>query len=265
MAALAAVVLLVAVIGASSYANGLQQQQAAEHATATARAVAALTQVAQTSSPVSTTTTGVTATSTTAGPTATTAPATPPPGTGDKVFSNVAPTCDGASSPSWTKDGVTPTCVGATQVDLAAPQAGTLACLSANAISQDNGYTQVTVDPQSGKAEIGVRQGVGDTTTGSAFNITGYYLAVDPANSAYVVYAVDHAGKTTTLQQGALTAAPPHPFTFGLMFNGTSLTPYVNGQAYPSVTDTKFSNGWTAICTDGSGSFSDVRLYKVAS
>ncbi|MDE3229199.1 MAG: serine/threonine protein kinase [Chloroflexota bacterium] len=264
LAALAAVVLLVAVIGVGDYVN-IQRTQAEQSAIKIAQANAALTQTAQvtvTTAPATSPTTTVTVTP--SGPTPTTAPNVLPPGVGAAVFTNAAPTCDGASTPVWSKDGVTPTCVGATQVSLVAAKASTLACLSAQGVSQPNGYAQTTVDPQTGKAEIGVRQGVG-TTSGSTFTIKGYYLAIDTSTSHYLMYAVDAAGKVTVLQDAPLNGAPPHPFTFGLLFNGTSLTPYVNGQAYPSVTDSTFTNGWTAICTDGSGSFSNVGLYNLAS
>jgi hypothetical protein len=140
---------------------------------------------------------------------------------------------------------------------------GSLACLSANAVQQQDGYIQATVDPQSGKALLGVRQGMGDTT-GNSYTITGYYLGVDTTVNTYVIYAVDAAGKVTTLQQGPLTAAPPHPFTFGLLFKGTNLTAYINGQAYTSVTSATYPTGWTAICSDGTSTFSDVRLYNLA-
>jgi hypothetical protein len=65
------------------------------------------------------------------------------------------------------------------------------------------------------------------------------------------------------LKQGQLIGTPPGTFTFGLMFQGTSLTPYVNGHAYPSVTDSTFTGGWVAICTDGASSFNNVQLYKL--
>lgn len=261
LAALAAVVLLVAVIGVGDYLN-IQRTQTEENAT---QANAELTQTAQATASVAPTTSPTTSvTMTPSGPTPTTAPNVLPPGVGAAVFTNAAPTCDGASSPVWSKDGVSPTCVGATQVSLAAAKPNTLACLSAQGAGQQNGYIQTTVDPQTGKAEIGARQGVG-TQTGSTYTITGYYLAIDTSTSHYLVYAVDAAGKVTVLQDAPLNGAPPHPFTFGLMFNGTSLTPFVNGQAYPSVTDSTYANGWTAICTDGSGSFSNVGLYNLAS
>jgi tRNA A-37 threonylcarbamoyl transferase component Bud32 len=268
LAALAAVVLLTAVIGGGAFFSNRQQQIAAQatQATQTAQANAALTQQAQGSPSATTATTASASTTTTpVSPTATAAPATPPPGVGAAVFTSPAPTCDGQSSPTWKNDGATVSCIGVTQVDLASPQAGSLACLSAQAKSQNNGYVQATADPQIGKVEVGVRQGVGNTTTGNSYKITGYYLGVDPATSQYIVWVVDASGAATTLHQGQLTATPPHPFTFGLMFNGTSLTPYINGQAYASVTDSSFSAGWTAICTDGSGTFSGVQLYQLAS
>lgn len=265
LAVLAAIVLLTAVLGGGAYFSN--QQRLAAAPTETAQAQATLTQQAQASvSPSATTATTATtgATSTPNGPTPTTAPATPPPGAGSQVFTSPAPTCDGQATPVWTSDGAKASCVSATQVDLVSPTAGSLACLSANGAAQNDGYLQTTVDPQSGKAEVGVRQGVGNTTTGTSFNITGYYLGVDSNSAAYVIYSVDAAGHSTIVRQGRLIGAPPHPFTFGLMFQGSALTPYVNGHAYPSVTDTTFSGGWVAICTDGASSFSNVQLYNVS-
>lgn len=265
LAALAAVVLLVAVIGVGDYIS-IQRAQSAEIATKKAQAGATQTQQAQvttTTAPTSSPTTAPTATAVI--PTATTAPSTLPPGVGSQVFANVAPTCDSATSPTWSADGVTPNCASTTQVGLTAATAGTLACLSAKAVTQSDGYIQTTVDPQSGKAELGVRQGVGNTTTGTSYNIKGYYLSVDPTTNHYIVYMVDATGKATTLQDAPLQGAPlPHSFTFGLMFNGTSLTPYINGVAYSSVTDSNLSSGWVNICTDGSGNFSNVSLYNLS-
>lgn len=269
LAALAAVVLLVAVIGASEYASG--QQQSAAHATATAQANAALTQTAQAtaSAVTSPTETASASTTTTPGsPTVTAAPATPPPGVGAQLFADAAPKCDYNARVQWTNDGAQVSCAVAGQVGLVAPQTGSLVCLSVSSgvgVSQANGYEQATVDPQTGKAELGVRQAAGDTTSGGSYHIKGYYLGVDLVNSRYVVYRVDANGSATTLGGGQLTATPATPFTIGLMFNGASLTPYINGQAYASVTDTSFSTGWVAICTDGSSSFSNVRLYNVVS
>jgi tRNA A-37 threonylcarbamoyl transferase component Bud32/cytoskeletal protein RodZ len=209
LAALAALVLLVAIVGTGAYINGQQQLQMDAQATQTAQTRAALTQQAQTSAtPVTTTSATASTTTTPAGPTATAAPATPPQGVGSAVYTSPAPTCDGQSSPAWSNDGANISCIGSTQVDVAAPQAGSLACLSAQAVRQDNGYMQSTVDSQSGKAEVGVRQDVGNTTTGSSFNITGYYLAVDATHATYVIYSVDMAGTAKTLQQGQMTERP---------------------------------------------------------
>ncbi len=266
-AALAAVVLLVAVLGAGNYIQN--QQQVTAHATETAQANARLTASAGTGSPTATTQAGVTATSTIAGPTATTAPSTLPPGVGAQVFASAAPNsptnCDGAATPTWTKDGASTTCQGSTGVTLSSPKAGSLACLSAKSVSLANGYLEATVEPVSGKPELGIRQGVGATTTGTSYNITGYYLAVDMSTNKYIIYSADATGTVTKIVEADLIGAPPSRFTMGLMFNADVLTPYINGHAYPSVKDTAFSNsGWTAICSDGSSSFSNVGLYNVA-
>lgn len=262
MAALAVIVLLGAVLGARNIALN-QSNQAAAQATQTASARAALTASAQTGAPTSTTAPSATVTTvSTPSVTATVAASNPPPGVGSAVYADVAPICDGATSPTWSANPVKPTCASKTESGLTSATAGSLECLSAQAVNQDNGYMQTTVNPQSGKPEVGVRQGAGDSTAGGGFIITGYYLAVDPAQSKYVLYWVDHTGKPSTLKEDSLVGATlPSTFTFGLLFNGSNLTPYINGQAYPSVSDAHSTNGWTAICTDGSGSFSDVRLY----
>lgn len=267
LAALAALVLLAAVLGGGAYLTS-QQQQSSARATATAHAAATLTQSAQASSSPGTTpsaTASTSATVTPPGPTVTPASANPPTGVGSEVFANPAPTCDQQPTPGWTAEGATPTCVGATQVSLTAAKANTLACLAANSpVAQANGYMQATAEPQSGNIALGVRQGVGDTT-GSSYNIMGYYLAVDKQNGVYTVYSVDHAGTVSKLAQKPINANLPQTFTFGLMFNQSELTPYINGLAYQSVSDTAFTSGSVNICTDGSGAFSDVRLYNLAS
>jgi hypothetical protein len=266
VAALAAVLLLAAVLGAGNYVQN--QQQATAHATETAQANARLTASAGTGSPTVTSQPGMTATSTIAAPTATTAPSTPPPGVGDLIFASAAPNsptnCDGATTSTWTKDGATATCEGSTAVTLTSPNAGSLACLSEKAFSVDKGYFETTVAPVSGKPELGIRQGVGATTTGTSYNIMGYYLAVDMATNRYIVYSADANGNVKTLRDDALIGPPPNRFTMGIMFNSDALTPYINGHAYPSIHDNQFSNGWTAICSDGSASFSNVNLYKLA-
>lgn len=266
IAALAVVVLMVAVLGAGNYVQN--QQQASAHATETAQANARLTANAGTGSPSVTTQPGVTVTSTAAGPTATTAPATLPPGVGAQVFASAAPNsptnCDGSTTTTWNNDGASTTCEGSTAVTLSSPKAGSLACLSEQAVSADNGYFEAIISPTSGKPELGIRQGVGATTTGTSYNIQGYYLAVDMATNRYILYSVDANGAVTYLQKALLLGVPPSRYTMGIMFNAGELTPFINGRAYPSVKDTQFSSGWTAICTDGSASFSNIALYKLA-
>lgn len=266
LAALAVVVLMVAVLGAGNYIQN--QQQISAHATETAQANARLTASAGTGSSTVTTQPSVSATSTAAGPTATTAPATLPPGVGAQVFASAAPNsptnCDGAATPTWSNDGASTTCVGTTAVTLTSPKAGSLACLSAKSRSLYNGYFEAVVDPVSGKPELGIRQGVGAITTGTSYNIEGYYLAVDVSTNRYIVYSADANGTVKKLQDDALIGAPPNRFTMGIMFNSDTLTPYINGHAYPSVKDTNFTSGWTAICSDGSASFSNVNLYQLA-
>ena len=110
---------------------------------------------------------------------------------------------------------------------------------------------------------LGFRQGVGDTS-GSGYVVTGYYLAVNSQLSQYVLYSVDHAGVVSKIASGALAAQPPVAFQMGALFNGTTITVFVNGQAMPSIQDSAYGNGWVAACSDGSSAFSHVKLYAAA-
>jgi hypothetical protein len=255
--ALAAVILLASVVGAGSYVNAQNQSRIVAQETQTAQARLTETAGAPTATPLATQGTTTPGTTVTAAPSATALPT----GVGVLVFDSPAPTCDSSDPVVWKAgNGATAHCPGGSQVDLSAATQGTLACLSAQNESQANGYIAATVGPQSGNVVLGFRQGTGDITS-SGFNITGYYLAVNAQQSQYVLYKVDHAGAITQLAQGALAAQPPSTFQMAALFNGTTLTPFVNGQALPSAHDAAFQNGWVAACTDGSTAFSHVQLY----
>jgi len=258
LVALAAVVLLVAVAGTGAYLNSQNPAQVIAHETATAQAHLTQTASAPTVTPTAT------QASITPGITITAAPAvTPlPTGVGSLVFDSPAPSCDSGDPVTWTKGSAAQTnCPGGSQVALTSSTQGTLACLAAQNQSQANGFITATVSSQSGNVELGFRQGVGDTS-GSEIKITGYYLAVNAQQSQYVIYSVDRAGTVHYIAQNSLPAQPPTTFQMAALFNGDTITAFVNGQALPSVHDGAFANGWVAACTDGSATFSHVKLYN---
>lgn len=265
LVALAALVLIASVIGASAYVN--KQNQTALTAQETQTAQAHLTQTAGApTATVATTTT--TPTGTVAGATNTPAPlGTPtlPTGVGALVFDSAAPTCDSNDPVKWSKGtNAQPSCPGGSEVALTSTTQGTLACLSAMEKWQPNGYITATVSAQSGNVELGFRQGTGEITS-SGFQITGYYLAVNAQQGVYTLYKVDQTGKVVNLALPAPLPAPlPATFQMAALFDGTTLTAFVNGQALPSVQDTDFANGWVAACTDGSATFSHVQLYAAS-
>ncbi len=259
LVALAAVVLLVSVIGAGIYVNN--QNQATITAQETATAQARITQT--TSAPAATAT--ATQTGVTPGITITAGPAvTPPPpgGVGALVFDSPAPSCDSSDPVTWTKGtGAQTNCPGGSQVALTSSTQGALTCLSALGQQQANGYMTALVSSQSGNVELGFRQGVGDTTN-SGTGITGYYLAVNAQQNQYVIYKVNRSGTVLQIATSSLAATPPSSFQMAVYFTGTTITAYVNGQALPSVQDSDFAKGWVAACTDGSATFSHVKLYN---
>jgi tRNA A-37 threonylcarbamoyl transferase component Bud32 len=257
LVALAAVVLLVSVAGVGAYVNN--QNQAQLNAQETATADARLTQTAG----APTVTPTATQAPITPGVTVTSAPAvTPlPTGVGALVFDSAAPLCDAGDPVAWTKNGAAlTTCPGGSQVGLTSSTQGVLACVSAQEQAQANGFIAATVSSQSGNVELGFRQGFGDTS-GSEIKITGYYLAVNAQQGQYVIYSVDRTGHVTYLAQSALPAQPPATFQMAALFNGNTITAFVNGQALQSVQDSTYGKGWVAACTDGSATFSHVRLY----
>lgn len=257
LVALAAVVLLVSVAGAGAYVNNQNQTQFIARETATAQ-----TRLTQTAG-APTATLPATQAPVTPGITITAAPAvTPlPTGVGALVFDSVAPFCDTGDPVAWTKNSAAlTTCPGGSQVSLTSSAQGTLACMSAQGQSQANGFITATVSSQSGNVELGFRQGVGDTN-GSEIKITGYYLAVNSQQSQYVIYSVDRSGNVKYLAQSSLPAQLPATFQMAALFNGNTITAFVNGQALRSVQDSAFGKGWVAACTDGSAAFSHVRLY----
>lgn len=267
LVALAAVVLIVALVAGGIYANAQYQQSQtlqSTHATETAQAREA-TQTA--SAP--TATIPVTATSTAPTSTASVGPTTQPPlpagVNSTPIFDSVAPLCDTNDPVNWSKSNDAETsCPSASMTALVAKTQDTLACISADQGTGQslpaNGYLIAQVSSQSGKVELGFRQGVGNSQ-GSSYNITGYYIAVDTGQGQWVLYKVDDAGTTSTIDSGALPQQLPPTFYIAALFNGSTITVTVGYQTLPSVTDSSYGSGWVAACTSGSATFSHIQLY----
>jgi eukaryotic-like serine/threonine-protein kinase len=256
----AAVVLLIGAVGASVYANNQNQSHIIAQETETAQARGTQTASAPTS------TTGATVTATThTGPeiTITAAPAvTPlPPGVGGLIFDSAAPKCDSSDPVVWTPgSNVSVGCPGGSVTSLTSTSQGKLACIFAENNSQANGFVTATVTSQSGNVELGFRQGVASTGT----TATGYYLAVNAQSDAYVLYKVDDSGNIIHIMEGTVAAALPPSFQMAALFNGSTITYYINGQAFASVQDTTYPIGWVAACTDGAATFSHLKLYSAS-
>ncbi len=255
LVALAAVVLMASVIGAGAYVS--KQNQITQ---------ARFTQTA--GAPTATAT--ATQTAITPDITVTAAPAGTPPlpsGVGALVFDSPALICDSGNPLGWQGNSIAQTsCPGGSQVDLVSSAPSTqnvLACLSAAGQSQANGYLTATVSSQSGWVVLGFRQGVGNTGGNTTYT-TGYYLEVNAQQSQYELYKVNNAGKSAVIVAGSLESALPPTFQMAALFNGTTLTAFVNGQALPSAQDGDFANGWVAACTNGSATFSHVQLYNAS-
>jgi len=259
---LAAVVLLIAVIGTGGVLAQQQAQRSAE-ATHTAQTQTAGAQPSATLGATATTATTPSVT-VTGGPFTT---PTPPSGVGTQVFYDPAPGCDSQTPSPWTKDNnTTVNCgqTGASQVT--ATSQSNLACIQQRGQNQPNGYLIVTVSPQTGKVALGFRQGIG-VIGSNGTNTTGYYFTVDPSSRQYGLFAVNGQGQSSPVSgaSGTLPNALPATFTFAVLFRGADIYPYVNGEALQTVQDTTFNQGWVGLCTDGSATFQNAQLYGLSS
>ena len=262
--ALVAVVLLASVVGAGGY---LAIHQTAQP-TATVASVATQTSppAATQTSPAATATAtpAASATTTTGLGTDVTSPLPPPTGfNGQPKFSDHAPTCDQPPGQVWVRDvGTTLTCQSTSAVQLIATGQNSLGCLEQQATVVGNGYVSALVTPQSKGVVLAFREGRGNATGTSGFQVTGYYFKLDPGAAAYVVYRTGKDGTTTTIVEGALPQSPAKHLSLGALFQGSTLTLYVNGQQITSANDPTYTSGWVGICTEGQATYSDVQLYQ---
>ena len=281
LALLAAVVLLVAIVGAGGYIYSQQQTQFAQQtktALSASTAHAQQTQAQQTAAAAATATAG--AAQQTPIPTATATPngigqdVTTPPAPPDGVdatnplISDPAPFCGQQPTTPWEKSSnVTADCPNGSSggVDLKATTTTNLGCIQRKDQTQPDGFVTTIAQPTSGTVVLGFRQGTGNTNGGQV-NITGYYLRIDPAAKSYVVFKAHADGSAPdTIGGGTLSAQPAAHFAVGVLYKGDQITPYINGIALPTVTDSTYSSGWMALCTTGESTYTNALMYPLAS
>ena len=126
--------------------------------------------------------------------------------------------------------------------------------------------------PVSGSVVLGFRQGNGNpvggstATPGDTFNITGYYFQIDTATNTYAIYSVDaDGGKHPVVNTASLNGTLNTHFAVSVLYKGGQITPYINGIALPSVTDTTIASGWMALCTSGETIYTNAIMYPLAS
>lgn len=281
---LAAILLLVGIVGAGGLIVRQQQQQQSAQQTQTAQQTANAsahgTTAAQTA--VVLTATAVAGQQTPI-PTATSTPSAisqdvttpPPPPAGvdaaNPLVSDPSPSCGGGPTTPWEKSlNVSTSCPSGGGVDLTATTQGSLGCIQRKDPTQTDGFITTIAQPVSGSVVLGFRQGegnaVGSTSTPSSqFNITGYYYQIDPAAKAYTIYKVDPDGKVLPVTNGSLNGTLAAHFAVSVLYKGNQITPYINGFALPSTTDTTYTSGWMALCTPGETIFSNTLMYPLAS
>jgi type II secretory pathway pseudopilin PulG len=286
LALLAAIILLVAIVGAGGLIVQQQQKQQAQQtrtAQQTASAQANSTAAAQTAVAAITATAAAaqrtpfaTATATPSGISAdVTSPLSPPSGvdsaTANLKISDPSPFCPQDQQPTtpWQKSSnVTTACPGGggNGVDLTATDSTHLGCIQRKDVPQDDGYVATIAQPASGSVVLGFRQGEGNTN-GGVTNITGYYFQIDPAGKTYQIFKVDGNGTVANLMptDGTLNGTLAAHFEVGVLYKGSQITPYINGIALPTVTDTSYTSGWMSLCTTGETTYTNALMYPLAS
>ncbi|HEY7341482.1 MAG TPA: serine/threonine-protein kinase [Ktedonobacterales bacterium] len=292
LALLAAIVLLVAIVGAGGY---IVRQQDAQHAqqtrtaqktagaqaqrtsaAQTASASAAQTVAAQTATAQITPIPSPTGTPTGIGQDVTTPP--PPPDGVDAnhtLISDPSPFCPQNKQPTtpWEKSSnVAVACPGGggNGADLTATSATNLGCIQRKAVIQENGFVTAIAQPGSGSVVLGFRQGEGNSTgSGGLTNITGYYFQVDPTGKSYTIFKIDADGNSSVVSNGTgtLSSALAAHFAVGVLYQGNQITPYINGIALPTVTDPSYSRGWMALCVtpQGETTYTNALMYPLVS
>ena len=146
---------------------------------------------------------------------------------------------------------------------------GTLACIESSDNSLQSGTYSATVTPSatSGIVDLAFRLGAGNTTSGGAVNIRGYYLQIDPINKSYQINVVNADGQGSPLPgAGTISQTLPATFTVSVTFQNNQFIPTINNSQYGAITDpaSSFASGWIGLCTTTTATFQGVSLYKVS-
>ena len=289
LALLAAVVLLVGIVGVGGYI--VQQQQAQQHATQTrtaqqaanahATAAAQQTRTAQQTAAAQTATaqqTPIPSPSTTPGSISdnVTIPPAPPSGVdaNTTLISDPSPFCGAAADDA----------VGEKQRcgDLLAQLAAALTlqrlprirlgCIQRTDKPQADGFVTAIAQPGSRErsCSASVRRngnpvGGSTATPGDSFNITGYYFQVDPAAKTYSIFKVDRNGQSSPVASGNLSSGLAAHFAVSVLYKGSQITVYINGIQVATTTDTTYTSGWMSLCTSGETIYTNAIMYPLAS
>jgi eukaryotic-like serine/threonine-protein kinase len=279
LALLAAVVLLVGIVGAGGLIVQQQQKQQAEqtrtaqqtassaNARATSAAQAAATMTASAVAAQITPIASPTGSPTGIGADVTIPPA-PPSGVdgNNPLVSDPSPSCSqqGPTNPWSASSNVTVTCPDSVRVDLKATKSDHLGCIQRKVPTQPDGFVTAIAQPGTGSVVLGFRQGEGNTNSNQV-NITGYYFRIDPGPKTYSIFKVDKDGTVTPVTDGNLSGPLNTHFAVGVLYQGSQITPYINGIALPSTTDTSFPSGWMALCTSGETTYTNALMYPLVS
>ena len=287
LALLAAVVLLIGIVGVGGYI--VQQQQAQQQATQTqtaqqaanvhATAAAQQTHTAQQTAAAQTATaqqTPIPSPSVTPGSISdnVTIPPAPPSGVDANTtqVSDPSPFCGQQPTTPWkTSLNAATSCPSGGGVDLTTTASNTLGCIQRTDQTQTDGYVTVIAQPISGSVVLGFRQGNGNpvggstATPGDSFNITGYYFQVDPAAKTYSIFKVDGNGQSLPVTSGNLSSGLAAHFAVSVLYKGSQITVYINGIQVATTTDTTYTSGWMALCTSGETIYTNAIMYPPAS
>lgn len=274
--ALAAVLLLVAIIGGI----GLAQSQSGGNTSATQTQTAQAQTATAGVQPTATATVSSTATgqpSVTVGPGTATAVGPPAPvvpfcqqalGLGDDascipkppsaitsqpILFAPAPSCDGQGSWAIAANTDRGCSQRATEGVVITPtQANTLGCVYAQSAITSSGYASVLAHPSSGgNAVLGVLNSQSGGGSGSALNTTGYYLQISAAQQSYRFYKELSDGSIATITTSTLSGPLAAHFVVSVLYGTGNFTFYVNGNQIGTATDTQFSQGWLSLCANG--------------
>lgn len=200
---------------------------------------------------------------------ATCTPTAPTSITKPATVSDPAPTCySGSGATSWTPASNTNiACAGVDGVSIQPTAAsGVLGCLFAQNATTTSGYASMFVYPSgSGSAVLGILQN--EVPTGATtYNVDGYFLKiVGGASPHYVFDKVDNQGKSTTITSGAISSSLAAHYVVGVLYNVGSFTFYINGQSIGTASDSTYTSGWLSLCADGGPvAVKDALLYKAS-